>query len=209
VLLADYFAETLKSLDLTDYIPPAEESGSTHAVALPSGPSYPYLNNLDLVIALTHAAEKRIVITSPYFVPSDALMQAMITAVLRGVEVHLINCQQIDQWLVGWAQRSYYEQLLEGGVRVHNYRPAFLHAKVLTFDDSVALIGSSNMDIRSFQLNEEISLLIHDPEVIAQLRTTQDRWFANSTEITLAQWRTRPEAARITQNIARLADSLL
>jgi cardiolipin synthase len=110
---------------------------------------------------------------------------------------------------VGLAQRSYYEQLLEGGVQIHAYMPRFLHAKFLTFDDSIALIGSSNMDIRSFQLNEEISLLMHDPAVVAQLQELQEGYFKNSERVSLEKWRQRPEAVRMLQNVARLADALL
>jgi cardiolipin synthase len=209
VLLADYFAETLKEVVIEEFLPEVEPVGESNALVVSSGPSYPHLNNLDLVISLVHAAQRRIVITSPYFVPNDALIEAMLTAVMRGVEVHLVACKQIDQWLVGLAQRSYYEQLLEGGVRVHAYRPRFLHAKHLTFDDDVALVGSSNMDIRSFQLNEEISLLIHDRSVVEEMKKIQERYFAASEEITLEAWRARPEAIRMAQNIARLADALL
>src|SRR5438552_3068099 len=170
VLLADRYAETGDQPSLAELFPDIAPVGDSLAVLIPSVPSYPHPNNLELVIGLIHAAEKRVVITSPYFIPNDALLEAMQSAVLRGVEVHLIACKQIDQVLVGMAQRSYYEQLLESGVRIHSYRKCFLHAKHLTFDDSVALIGSSNMDIRSFSLNEEISVLIYDSNIVAQLK---------------------------------------
>lgn len=209
VLLADYFAETLREVEIGQFLPEIEATGTTSALAVPSGPSYPHLNNLDLMISMVHAAEKRIVITTPYFVPNEALIEAMVTAVLRGVEVHLLACEQIDQWLVGLAQRSYYERLLEARVRVHQYRPRFLHAKVLTFDDDAALLGSSNMDIRSFQLNEEISLLIHDGKVVEELKRIQERWLGESDELSLERWKARPGGTRMAQNVARLADALL
>ena len=209
VLLADRYAETLDAPTLDQLFPEIAPAGDALAMAVPSGPSYPYSNNLELVIALINTAQRRIVITSPYFVPSDALIQALQLAVLRGVEVHIIGCKQIDQMLVGLAQRSYYEQLLATGVRIHLYYKAFLHAKHLTFDDNIALIGSSNMDIRSFSLNEEISLLIHDPALVAQLKTIQERYFANAEGLTADSWSKRPPAVRVLQNIARLTDSLL
>ena len=97
--------------------------------------------------------------TTPYFIPDEPLLQAMESAVMRGVEVHLVVSQEEDELLVCLAQKSYYPQLLEAGVKVHLYQKNFLRAKHLSIDDSVALIGSSNLDIRSFMLNEEISLL--------------------------------------------------
>jgi cardiolipin synthase len=209
VLLADRYAETSEAPSLRELFPDVPPVGESSALAVPSGPSYPYPNNLELMISLIGTARQRVVITSPYFIPSDPLIQAMQIAVLRGVEVHLVACKQIDQALVGMAQRSYYEQLLESGVRIHLYRKCFLHAKHLTFDDSVALIGSSNMDIRSFSLNEEISLLIHDPALVMELAKIQQRYFADSDELKLQQWRSRPASVRILQNMARLTDSLL
>src|SRR5262249_50088632 len=107
------------------------------------------------------------------------------------------------------AQQSYYDELLEAGVTVHLYRPHFLHAKHLSIDDDVALVGSSNIDIRSFALNAEVSLLVYDLTVIAQLRGIQDRYFANSDLLTKELGEQRGIIARTSKTIARRADSLL
>jgi cardiolipin synthase len=136
-------------------------------------------------------------------------MQALAIAAARRVKVQLIVSQQADQFLVGYAQRSYYEELLEAGVQIHLYRPRFLHAKHLTFDDAVAVIGSSNMDIRSFLLDAEVSLILYDTEVVAGLRAIQERYLAESEQLTLEEWRRRPFLTRTVQNVARLFDSLL
>ena len=210
VLLADRLVETAQSVRraemFPDDLPPA---GPALAQLLPSGPGYPHENNQRLIVALIHAANTRVVITSPYFIPDDPFIQAMTTATLRGVEVHLVVCAQIDQYLVGLGQRSFYDELLEGGVRIHSYGKRFLHAKHLTIDDSIALIGSSNMDIRSFMLNAEVMLVVYDREVVADLRRIEQRYFADATELTLSAWRSRPRLQRVLQNVARLADSLL
>ncbi len=149
------------------------------------------------------------VITTPYFIPDDAFLQAMQTAVLRGVEVHLVVSRKADQLLVGLAQRSYYEGLLEAGVFIHLYKRRFLHAKHVSIDDTIVLIGSSNMDMRSFQLNAEISLLVFDAKVAAALHAVQDRNFAQADLLTLEDWQKRPALARISQNLARLVGSVL
>jgi cardiolipin synthase A/B len=215
VFLADRFFEVEASHprpeDLHRFFPaPAPApAGQTTALTLPSGPGYPQPNNLRVIVSLIHAAERRVMVTTPYFIPSEALAHALQMAALRGLEVHLVVSAQIDQLLVGLAQRSYYESMLECGVHIHCYRSRFLHAKHISIDDSVALIGSSNMDIRSFALNAEISMLVHDPQVVAELRRIQDRYLAGSDHLELETWRRRPRAQRFLQNIARLADSLL
>jgi cardiolipin synthase len=214
VLLADRWVETGEAVRRPEMFPEwvAAEGGTpgrTVAQLLPSGPGYPHENNQRFIVSLMHAARRRVVITSPYFIPDDPFIQAMTTAVLRGVEVHLVVSRQIDQYLVGLGQRSFYDELLEGGVRIHSYTKRFLHAKHVSIDDSIGLIGSSNMDIRSFMLNAEVMLVVYDREVVGRLREIQERYFRDSVEITKEVWRRRPAVHRVLQNVARLADSLL
>src|SRR5204862_259787 len=109
---------------------------------------YPHANSQRLFVSLLHAAQTRVVFTTPYFIPDEALLDAVKIAILRGVELHLIVSRIADQYLVCWAQHSYYDELLEAGVRLHLYRKHLLHAKHLTFDDQVAVVGSSNLDMR-------------------------------------------------------------
>jgi cardiolipin synthase len=209
VFLADRWMETGEAIRNTSMFPHVGRHGQSMAQVLPSGPQYPHENNQRFIVSLIHAANKRVVITSPYFIPDDPFIQAMTTAVLRGVEVHLVVSKQIDQYLVGLGQRSFYDELLEGGVRIHSYTRRFLHAKHVSIDDCVALIGSSNMDIRSFALNAEVMLVVYDREVVEQLRRIQERYFADSEEVSAERWRNRPIVYRMLQNTARLADSLL
>ncbi|MDB5320898.1 MAG: cls [Phycisphaerales bacterium] len=209
VFLADRLVETEQQIRHPLMFPDVPAAGMCAAQVLPSGPGYPHENNQRFIVALIHAATRRVVITSPYFIPDDPFIQAMTTAVLRGVEVHLVVSQQIDQYLVGLGQRSFYDELLEGGVRIHSYVKRFLHAKHVSIDDSIALIGSSNMDIRSFMLNAEVMLVVYDRGVVAELRRIQERYFAGSVEVTREAWRGRPKVYRVLENTARLADSLL
>lgn len=209
VFLTDYFAESDNDLFRPEFFPPEAQAGNTAAQALPSGPGFPQANVQRLVVSLLYSAKARVVITTPYFIPDESLLDAMNIAVLRGVEVHLVVSRQADQVLVCHAQRSYYDELLEAGVRVHVYRHHLMHAKHLSFDDQIAVIGSSNLDLRSFLLNEEISLIVYDSGVAAALRRIQERYFAESDELNLEAWRRRPRFTKVLENSARLVDSVL
>jgi cardiolipin synthase len=209
VFLTDYFAESDNDLFRPEYFPPEVQAGNTAAQALPSGPGFPQANVQRLVVSLLYSATNRVVITTPYFIPDESLLDAMKIAVLRGVEVHLVVSRQADQVLVCHAQRSFYDELLEAGVRVHVYRQHLMHAKHLSFDDQIAVIGSSNLDLRSFLLNEEISLSVYDSGVAAALRRIQERYFAESDELNLEAWRLRPRITKVLENTARLVDSVL
>lgn len=209
VFAADWYFETGQAFDLAAIFPPPALTGTTPTQVLPSGPGYPQANTQRLMVALIHGARERVVITTPYFIPDTAFLQALQTAVLRGVDVHLVVSRKADQLLVGWAQRSYYEELLDAGVKIHLYRRNFLHAKHMSVDDHIALIGSSNIDIRSFTLNAEVSLLVYDPEVAGRLHAQQDRYFAQADLLTAEGWAQRPTVVKVGQNVARLMDSLL
>lgn len=209
VFASDWFVETGEALDTLAVFPDPEITGDVPAQALPSGPGFPTQNTQRLVVALIHAARERVVLTTPYFIPDESLLQALQTAVLRGVEVILMMARQADQVLVCLAQRSYYTQLLEAGVKIVLYERRFLHAKHISIDDSVCLIGSSNLDIRSFLLNAEISLLFYDRRVTGLLRKEQERCFADAEFLSLEKWNRRPLMTKLAQRWARLMSPLL
>mgnify|MGYP001269038563 FL=1 len=160
VFVTDWYSETEELLSLETHASGASEdapsgSGSAELVrsvdaqVIPSGPSFENDNNLKLFIMLIHNARKRISITSPYFVPDESTMMALVTAASRGLDVELFVSEIADQLLVAHAQRSYYAELLDAGVAIWLYRaPTVLHSKHFTIDDDIAVIGSSNMDIQ-------------------------------------------------------------
>lgn len=209
IFASDWFLESNEVLDGEMEFPDPEIAGAVAAQALPSGPAFPTQNNQRLIVALIHGARKRVVLTTPYFVPDEPLLQALQTAVLRGVEVHLVVSEKGDHRLVALAQASYYEELLEARVRIHVYRKDFLHAKHLSIDDSVALIGSSNLDIRSFALNAEVMLTIYDSDVVSRLAAEQERYYANSGLLSLDACRLQSFVRRFAQSLARLLSPLL
>lgn len=209
VFVADWFLETDQVLENPEIFPDPVESGTLCAQVLPSGVNYPTQNNQRLFVALIHGAHKRVVITTPYFIPDEALLQALQTAVYRGVEVHLVVSKQADQFFVSRAQWSYYQELIESGVHIHLYRVRFLHAKHLSIDDDISVIGSSNMDIRSFALQAEISLILYDQEITRRLAREQERYFAGSDLLTLDACLRRPFFEKWVQHLARLLSPLL
>jgi cardiolipin synthase A/B len=156
----DWFAETGVLLDRatapeTTVVPAM--TGRALCQVLPSGPAYEVDGNLRLFVALIHAARRRVTIACPYFVPDEALMTAITSAAQRGVEVTLFTSEVADQFFVHHAKLSYYEELLVAGVAIWQYRaPALLHAKHMAIDDDVAVVGSSNLDMRSLTLNLEV-----------------------------------------------------
>jgi cardiolipin synthase len=169
MFLADHYFETGVVLDSRDFFPEPVEVGKSPCQVVPSGPGYQRENGRELIIAMLYSARERIVITTPYFVPDEPFLHAICAARLRReVEVHLVLSMHANQMITQFAQRSHYDDLLQAGVEIHLYRPHFLHAKHLTIDEEVALIGSTNMDIRSFALNAEANLVIYDPSVVQE-----------------------------------------
>ncbi|MDF3835418.1 cardiolipin synthase [Cupriavidus basilensis] len=212
VFLADRYLETGENGGggfTPENFPPVEPQGPHTAQMLPSGPGYGTQNAQMALISMIHQARSEVVITTPYFVPDEAFLQALHLACYRGVAVHLVLSQRIDQRFTQAAQEAYFGMLLDSGVRIHLYRPAFLHAKHVTIDDAVAMVGSTNMDIRSFALNAEAALVIYDRAVVARMRQIQQRYLANSALVDRAEWQRRPLHTRTWQNLCRLADSLL
>lgn len=208
-LLADRYFEAEDVIEDDTLFPHPQPKGISHAQVLPSGPGFSGGGIQSLIVAMIHDAEERIVITTPYFIPDQPLLQAMRTAVSTGVEVHLILSEQRDQFFVGFAQQSFYEEVLEAGVRIHLYQPRFLHAKHMTVDNSISVIGSNNVDIRSFALNNEVCLIVYDEEVVRKHRAIEARYLANSRELTLAEWNKRPLVKQAFQSVCRLVDSFL
>ena len=185
------------------------QCGEVLCQTLPSGPGYPDDNNLKLYTELIHAAEHKLTIANPYFVPDDALMTAITTVAERGVDVTLISSEIGDQFLVYNAQRSYYEQLLQAGVKVYLFKsPSLLHAKHLTVDDTIAVIGSSNLDLRSFTLNLEVTLICYDKSVVAAMQPIFESYLERANKLYLHEWVLRSPMTRLAENVSRLTAAL-
>lgn len=177
---------------------------------IPSGPSYPSEPNLRMFIAMVSQAREHVTIASPYFIPDEPLLAALSGAAMSGVRVDLYVSEQFDQFLVGHAQRAYYESLLISGVNVHLYAPPhMLHSKYVVIDGELAAIGSSNMDYRSFGLNYEVMLLAQDPDLVQLLEGNNRRIEASSRLLSLEEWNALPWYKHYIDNICRLGSALL
>jgi cardiolipin synthase len=209
IFVADWYSETDTVLEGIDIAHANIGSGDLDCQVVPSGPGFEVENNLRLFLGLLYAAKKKIMIVSPYFVPDEALLLAVTAAVDRGVQVELFVSEEGDQAMVYHAQRSYYEVLLKAGVRIWMYRmPYILHTKTLTIDDEVAVIGSSNMDMRSFGLNLEVSMLVRGEEFVSEMREVEDKYRSLSRELTLEEWMQQPLRSTVLDNLARLTSAL-
>ncbi|WP_339952281.1 phospholipase D-like domain-containing protein, partial [uncultured Albimonas sp.] len=163
----------------------------------------------EVFTTLMFSARRSLTITTPYYIPDEPLQAALIACAHRGVETVLTVPAVNDSWFVRVASRASYESLLAAGVRIFEYNGGLLHAKTLTLDDEIALVGSANLDRRSLALNFENNVLLHDPEVAAELRRLQDGWIARSTEVhaeDVAAWSWR---IRLRNNVVALLGPIL
>lgn len=208
VFATDWHTETGDVLiDELAIVPP--DCGEVCAQVIPSGPGVVAENNLRAFVTLITNARRRVSLISPYFVPDESLLYAATTAALSGVEVELFVSEGKEQFMVFHAQRSYYEELLRHGVRIWLYpEPWVLHTKGFTVDDDVAVIGSSNMDMRSFALNFEVSVMMVGGDVVARTNEVIDGYRALSRELVLDEWLERPLSAKYLDNVLRLTSSL-
>ena len=158
---------------------------------------------------LMHAARRELVITTPYYVPNDAMQAALCAAAHRGVATTIVFPARNDSWEVAGASRSYYRELLEAGVGIHEYVGGLLHTKSMTVDGEVTLIGSANMDRRSFDLNYENNILLYNEALTAEMRARQDMYLASSREVTTADVDAWSMSRRLWNNTVGMLGPLL
>ncbi|TSD12667.1 cardiolipin synthase [Curtobacterium sp. KBS0715] len=210
LFVTDWYSETDELLlRESDPVQRADRGDALDCQVVPSGPGFDGENNLRLFNALLYSAQQKVSITSPYFVPDDSMLYAITTTAQRGVDVELFVGEMGDHAMTWHAQRSYYEGLLRAGVRIWLYRaPTILHAKHFTIDDEVSVIGSSNMDMRSFSLNLEVSVMVRGHRFVDALREVQEAYKEHSFELTLDEWVDRPRRSKVLDNVARLTAAL-
>lgn len=187
----------------------APSPGGIPAQVIGTGPLLSYPAMTACFSALVHSARRELVISTPYFVPDEQLLFALISAARRGVHTVLILPRRNDSRIVAGASRSYYPALLAAGVRIHEFRPGLLHAKTMVVDGEVGLIGSANLDRRSFELNFENNLLFADRSFAAKLRERQDQWLSQSDEITRRAVNAYSPLRRLWQNFLAMLSPLL
>ena len=209
VFTSDWYAETASPTSYPLYRLPEASSGKSRLQVIPSGSEYAYQNNLKTFVSLIHGARKTITITNPYLVPDEPLLDALTSAAKRGVHISILNSEAMDQWMVGHAQRSYYRELLEAGVHISLYKkPQLVHEKFMVIDKQVAVIGSSNLDIRSFELNLECVVVAYDDAVAKKLQAHHDASLRHSHAVSLVAWKKRPFWPSLVDSITRLSSAL-
>ena len=190
-------------------VPEPRPGAKTVVAVVPSGPDQEHNANALVYFSAINSAERRCWLTSPYFIPDEPTEQALCSAALRGVDVRIIVPGHPDVPLVGWVARSFYPRLVHAGVRVFEYMPEMLHGKTLVVDSELSIVGSANVDMRSFRLNFELGARVVDP---AFARVLEDRFLADlksSREVTGTSMARRGIGERLRDQAARLLSPLL
>jgi cardiolipin synthase A/B len=203
-----YRPEDAALIRLLDHREPPREGGFTAQVIV-TGPDQSRMSLVDTIAALLYGAKQQVIVTTPYFVPDRPTLSALCAAARRGVEVTLILPARNDNWVVGAAAESHYDELLRAGVRLRAFGPGLLHSKIITVDGHLALIGSTNIDRRSFDLNYENAILIDSEEVTGVLDARQTDYMRRSVEVTLDEVMAWSRVRRIRNNSVALAEPLL
>jgi cardiolipin synthase len=205
----DWFLETGEDVGSE---PPVERSTNPHQAVvqvLPTGPDYHVGGIEEVVLMAIYAARREVILTTPYFVPSEPMTIALLSAARRGVQVTLIVPAKVDSRLVQFASRASETDLLAAGVRVALFQKGLLHTKSITVDDQFSLFGSLNLDPRSMRLNFEITLAVHDAAFTSELRALQEHYLAESVMLELEECRARSLVERFAEDSARLVGPIL
>jgi cardiolipin synthase len=187
--------------DLLTVMPPAPTPGGFAAQVIGTGPTIRASAMPEVFESLLFAARREVIITTPYYVPNDSMQNALCTAAYRGIRVTVIFPARNDSWIVGAASRSYYSDLLQAGVNIYEYEGGLLHAKSVTVDGRVTLIGSANMDRRSFDLNYENNILLVDEEVTASMIARQQEYLSHARLISKESVEAWPASRRLWNNL--------
>jgi cardiolipin synthase len=211
VFAEDWLVETGR--EVVAGAPLSEDSDAQGAPAVaqvvPTGPGTPRETYRRVLLAAIQAARRDVTLTTPYFVPDEATLVELMMAADRGAAVNLVLPARSDNRLAAAAGRAHFAALLDAGVAIHLYQGGLLHAKTVTVDDSFGMLGSANLDVRSFALNFELSVLLYGPEVTGRLREVQAQYLARSRSVGIEQWASRSAVARYSDRAVSLLSPLL
>lgn len=174
-----------------------------------SGPDSDTPTILFSLLQAINLATKEVLITTPYFIPGESLLDALIIASLSGISVKLLVPGKSDSILVDGAASSYYDDLLKAGVEIYQYRKGFIHAKTVVADSKIAIVGTANMDFRSFDLNFEVNAIVYDAGIATELRSIFFDDLNDAEKINPGLWYNRSRMKQLWQKTARLVSPLL
>ena len=188
---SDWLSHVDGNIDEMLHFPTSSATDGVIAQVIGTGPTVRYSAMSEVFETLIYAARREICITTPYYVPNESMQEALCACARRGVDTTIIFPARNDSWIVGAASHSYYADLLRAGVKIFEYEGGLLHTKSLTIDGDISLIGSANMDRRSFELNYENNILFYDPNLTQTLCERQSTYLAQSKQVSLKdveQW---------------------
>lgn len=210
VFLIDwYFVRQELLLDKDEYLPHKREDGNVVVQAVTSGPDSDWASIQQSYYTLINIAKKYVFISTPYFMPGETTLNAIKTAAMSGVDVRILLPYKSDSRLTNWCSRSYVGELLEAGVKIFWYTKGINHSKVIVVDGIVASVGTANMDIRSFEQNFEVNLMIYDRMIAKQLATYFIEDIESGKEEHPNRWNSRPKLRQLAESVARLFAPLL
>lgn len=210
--LRDWFfmtEEPLDSLLNPEHFPEMKSLGNAKARIIDSGPSAPPELVGEAFFNAIVMAQSQILVVTPYFVPTTDLLKALRSAARRGVDVCIVVPEENNHRYAGMASKALYEELLSAGVRIFQRQPPFIHAKAMVIDDSIALVGTANLDIRSLELNYETTVLFEDREAVNGLKLMVAEDISLSTELNLNEWLQRPALQKLGENLCALMTPVL
>jgi cardiolipin synthase len=209
LFVEDWFLSAGESLeDLLSIVPPVSVDDVV-AQVIGTGPNSYNEALRQLHQVAFHAAREELILTTPYFVPDEATLTALCTTARRGVDTMLVVPARNDSPLVAAASRGHYSALMNCGVKIFEYQRGLLHAKTLTVDRDLALIGTANLDRRSFELNFEVNLVVYDDDLASQLRFLQRGYMADSAQVDPARWERTRWPIRVLHSAAITVSPLL
>ncbi|OQX39791.1 MAG: cardiolipin synthase [Oceanospirillales bacterium LUC14_002_19_P2] len=214
IILWDWELETGDGLSVfrSAYQPPQSIAMNLHRAdmhVLPSGPGIDRTLLHQVLLAAIYESSEELVITTPYFIPDDALLTALVSAAIRGVKVKLIVPERNDSRLVHYASRYYYEELLEAGVEIQQFNAGLLHTKCVLVDRSTVLFGTVNLDMRSVWLNFEVTLMVYDDNFGQEMGKLADNYIRQSDRVFLDAWNRRGFPKRLAEGVFHLMSPLL
>ncbi|MGM0377635.1 MAG: phospholipase D-like domain-containing protein, partial [Bacteroidota bacterium] len=210
VFLTDWYFVSQTELSETKYFPAHKTANRDKIMQIAaSGPDSDWAGIMMGIFQVITTARDYLYIATPYFMPNESVLMALKVSALSGVDVRVIIPERSDARVALLCSRSYIRELLEAGVQIYFYKKGFLHCKTLVADDKTSIVGSANMDFRSFEQNFEVSAFIYDEETALELKKTFLKDQADSEIVLLPEWMDRSYIEKAKESFARLFSPLL
>jgi cardiolipin synthase len=209
IFLTDWYFVSQTELTDPKYFPASKPVSNKVMQIVASGPDSDWPAIMMGIFHTIASARDYLYIATPYFLPSESVLFALKTAALSGVDVRIIIPEKSDAFITLLCSRSYIREMLEAGVQVYFYQKGFLHAKTVVADDKISIVGSANMDFRSFEQNFEATAFIYDKDTAQEMKATFFKDQSDSEIILLPEWMERPYIEKVKESFARLFSPLL